>query len=287
MFETKYLIIIGVILCLLVLYYFYDEISNIKRTFLPTYQKTMALEAKLLEYEKNHERQYKNKQNITKSKHKLESPIMSITYASSDVRTNPDGTSSIRYANITDLEANELLGALAKNKDNGNTNKAPQGTPVSHETSHKIPHITSQLTSQGTSQSVQLKPQPVLDPQHLDSEVKDMDPTISDTIHVKTSELGLNNSNESDYTNIWKAINNITDFRGNFPSQKVYSSMELDLNVVKSISDSVHQIDLPIEDTYSDIPISKLNQYKSKQKKRSNESQFHKDVKNQRPSVRL
>ena len=125
MFETKYLIIIGVILCLLVIYYFYDEISNIKRTFLPTYQKTMALEAKLLEYEKQYGKSKSKSPSIrTKSKSKSESPIMSITYISADAKNNPDGTSSVQYANITEHEAKELLGVL--NKDNKNTINPPE-----------------------------------------------------------------------------------------------------------------------------------------------------------------
>lgn len=52
MINTKYLIIIAAVVCLLILYYFYDEISNVKKLFIPAYQKTMALEAKILELEK-------------------------------------------------------------------------------------------------------------------------------------------------------------------------------------------------------------------------------------------
>jgi hypothetical protein len=234
MFETKYLIIIGVILCLLVIYYFYDEISNIKRTFLPTYQKTMALEAKLLEYE----RRYK-KTPLLKSKDPHDAPIMSISYNSQDAKHNTDGTSSIMYA--TDPEAKELLEVLSKKNKNAIVLAQPAPPLPKSVTPKSVPH--------------------------LDSEVRDMDPTVSETIHVTAPTLGQPHGNSTDLDGIWNAINNLANDANTIStSDYKYLDMELDLDVVKSISDSVHKAELPIEDTFSDIPVSKLNQHKSKNK---------------------
>jgi|SRR5579872_2948739 len=243
MFETKYLIIIGVILCLLVIYYFYDEISNIKRTFLPTYQKTMALEAKLMEYE----RRYK-KPPLLKSNKDIQdapamvlgSPIMSISYNSQDAKHNPDSTSSIMYA--TDPEAKELLEVLSK-----------KNKPSLDKTAI----VLAQPAPPKSTPSKSIPPKSV---PHLDSEIRDMDPTISDTIHVSATTLGLPSDQNTDLDGIWNAINNLANDANNTFSL----DMELDLEVVKSISDSVHKAELPIEETFSDIPVSKLNQYKAK-----------------------
>ena len=110
MIANKYLIMIGIIICLLVLYYFYDEISNVKKLFMPTYQKTMALEAKIMDLERR---------NIEFNKRKMESincmndsPALSITYQSDMMRNN---NLSVKYGDLSETEAKELLQKIENN----------------------------------------------------------------------------------------------------------------------------------------------------------------------------
>src|SRR6056297_2891463 len=102
MISNKYLMIICIIVALLVLYYFYDEISNVKKLFLPTYQKTMTLESKTMALEKKI-----NEIIISgKKSNKLDSPPMSITYHSDMVK---NGNLSVRYSDLSDSEAQKIL----------------------------------------------------------------------------------------------------------------------------------------------------------------------------------
>ncbi len=111
MIQAKYLIIVGVIVCLFVLYYFYDEISGVKKMFLPTYHKTMSLEAKVFELEKKSNELLKKK--IVNPM--IDSPALSVTYQS-DMCKN--GNLSIKYADLTDTEAHELLHNINQNSKN-------------------------------------------------------------------------------------------------------------------------------------------------------------------------
>jgi predicted Holliday junction resolvase-like endonuclease len=52
MIDRKYIIAIGLIILLIVIYYFYDDIRNIKKNLIPMYEKTMKLENKIEELEK-------------------------------------------------------------------------------------------------------------------------------------------------------------------------------------------------------------------------------------------
>lgn len=110
MIEMKYLIMIGVIVCLLVLYYFYDEISNIKKSYLPTYQKTMALEAKMMELDKR-TMDMMTKKCISRT----DSPPMSITYYSDMVK---NGNLSVKYADLSESEADKLLRKINSKENN-------------------------------------------------------------------------------------------------------------------------------------------------------------------------
>lgn len=109
MIETKYIIIIGIIICLLILYYFYDEIFNLKKLFMPMYHKTMILEAKIAGLEKKNINLVPNK-NPTK---KNDSPAYTISYDSDMVK---HGNLSVKYADISETEAKELLKNIEHNK---------------------------------------------------------------------------------------------------------------------------------------------------------------------------
>ena len=111
MFETKYLIMIGAVVCLLILYYFYDEISNVKKSFIPTYQKTMALEAKLAELEK------KTNDFLPLSKKKsipaYESPVFSVSYNSDAIK---NGNLSAKYIDLSETEAKKIIKNIEQHK---------------------------------------------------------------------------------------------------------------------------------------------------------------------------
>ena len=123
MIQTKYLIIIGAIVCLLILYYFYDEISSVKKIFLPTYQKTMELEAKLLCLEKKTNELIPKKIPVAQ---KVDSPAMTISYQSDMVK---NGNLSVRYADLSVTEAKELLKHIDQNKPIKPTNQ-PTNQPT-------------------------------------------------------------------------------------------------------------------------------------------------------------
>ena len=129
MIESKYMIIIGVVLCLLVLYYFYDEMSNMKKLIEPTYQKSMALEVKVNDLEKktisliNTNRALKKRGDNT--------PPLSITYNSMDFekKNHP----SVKYGDLSETEANELLKKI-KDAHPNIINEKPKISPVKQKT---------------------------------------------------------------------------------------------------------------------------------------------------------
>lgn len=101
MFQTKYFIIITIIICLFIFYYIYEEISNIKNTLLTTYQKTMSLDRTVLIHEKKFNDAFK------KTIHEIESPIFSMTYQS-DVGRKHDGD-LVEYAKLSE---NDIPGIM-------------------------------------------------------------------------------------------------------------------------------------------------------------------------------
>lgn len=100
MIESKYMIIIGIIACALLAYYFYGEVTKLKKLVEPVYHKSMSMELRLNELEKK-------TASIPKRKHNTNSPAMSITYNSSDFGKNQ--TSVIYDENIRESEATRIL----------------------------------------------------------------------------------------------------------------------------------------------------------------------------------
>ncbi|BCS83050.1 hypothetical protein QLL95_gp1073 [Cotonvirus japonicus] len=103
MIKIKYLIIIAAIIGLLVLYYFYSEISDVRKLLTSTYQKTLVLESKTIELDKKSNIRLDNNKKFSRT----DSPILSITYNSDMVKKN--GNLSVKYADLTETEANNLL----------------------------------------------------------------------------------------------------------------------------------------------------------------------------------
>lgn len=123
MLDRKYLIliIIGIVICL-ILYYFYNQISNLKKQIVPIYQKTAKIEAQVLEFQKNIPKiidSNKNSGSSSKNKpiSKHDSSVYSITYHSD---TAKNGNASIKCTDITETEAKEIAQKLSNLKKPNN-----------------------------------------------------------------------------------------------------------------------------------------------------------------------
>lgn len=122
MIEINYYIIIAFIILLLLVYYFYSEISNLKKSSWTSYLKIMSLEEKVIEFDKiNSTQSEKNKPTTT-----FESPVFSLSYQSNMIK---DGNLSVKYTDLSESEAKELLKNMDKYKYTKNrkflTDKSP------------------------------------------------------------------------------------------------------------------------------------------------------------------
>lgn len=113
MINTKYIIVIGIIICSAILYYLYRELSSVKKLFVPIYQKIILLDNKMAKLDKRRMLQYG---------HKNDSPVFSITYQS-DVAKN--GDLSIRYSDISDTEARRILEKINRVKKESKSSCTP------------------------------------------------------------------------------------------------------------------------------------------------------------------
>lgn len=239
MIQTKYLIIIGVVICLIILYYFYDEIKNVKKLFTPAYQKTMALEAKVLELEKITADLNSNK-NFKKHN---DSPALSITYHSDMIKKN--GNLSIKYADISETEAKELLKNIEENKVKQSSTQSnsmvKKSEPVAKNTVYPIQSVYDENFS---------------DFENIYLGKTNIQNEESDTINFKISDLINKKSVNSDidkYQNILGILSNKYS-----PSNSTFDDqMDIDEDVIKHISESINYAVLSSETLLSDIPQKK------------------------------
>lgn len=249
MIETKYLIMIGAVICLLIIYYLYDEISNVKKIVAPVYQKTMELEAKVLELEK------KNLENVTIKPiiQRNDSPALSITYRSDMVK---NGNLSVQYADLSEMEANELLKNMEQNKS-----KSTQPN-------------NKNLQRRELSDFVTLSD----DAKNKKSNSNDLFNEETDTFDVKITGLTnknplemvnleqndpvflTNNVRKADTAEYQQILNGLTANMRNITSEDVFDD-ELDKDIIRSISESIQYADLSSDTIISDIPI--INKKKS------------------------
>lgn len=225
MFEKKYIIIIAIIICLLVLYYFYDEISSVKKLFVPTYQKTMALEARIINLEKKTSDPAPKKKLLNS---KIDSPALSITYQSDMVK---NGNLSVKYTDISDTEAKELLKKIDHCKSKQQVAKQIPSIPM------------GELSEPNNSQNKNIFMPNTKKP--------DFDIEESDTINIKVADLVQKNSQTAEYE---KILDGLTKNISNIRSEDVFDDDELDADIIKSISESIQYADMPSENTLSDIP---------------------------------
>lgn len=283
MIETKYLIIIGVVICVLVLYYFYDEISSTKKLMIPTYQKTMYLEAKIIELEKktqdlsqNQQLQLKQLKNTrsnsstgpSQRKKPIDSPALSITYQSDMVNKNSGNNLSVIYADLTETEVNEIrqkIESANKSSNRSSSNKSvnkPVDAPINK------PQVVGKLDTEPdifdfneTEQSIaliqsQAQSQPHPQPQ-LHSPYQKILDNLSTDINIITQRVSPPGTKSDSFSSMF------------------------DSEVAKCISDSVNCMDLDQTNMSdlseipadSDVPIkpttTKVNKTLTHKKKRS------------------
>lgn len=252
MIQTKYLIIIGAVICLIILYYFYDEIKNVKKLFTPAYQKTMALEAKVLELEKTTNDLISQK----RQKNKNDSPALSITYQSDMVKKN--GNLSVKYADISETEAKELLKNIEKNKI-----KQPVVTQIS-----QLPVSPTKIEGR-RNQILNIQSEDLSDFNKMSIEPKKLQDEDTDTINFKISDLIKKKEADSDI-NEYQKILQVLSSKGQ-ADEKFDSQIEVDEDVIKHISESIHYADLSSENILSDIPDKKKSSKHKKTPGRKNQ----------------
>lgn len=252
MIQTKYLIIIGAIICLLILYYFHDEISNVKKLFLPTYQKTMALEARVMDLEKNLVGSKKKSQKI------VDSPALSITYQSDMVK---NGNLSVKYADVNDTEADELLRQI--NKPQVMQQQLPQQRQVLQQQIAPTPANNAKKTfNVQNGELSDFTPIPNNEQNKIGKNA-DIYNEYSDTINFRISDLINKNEttetqiqNKSDVAEYQKILSGLGS---NIRSESAIADTdaELDEDVIRSISESLHYIEMPSDTVLSEIPATK------------------------------
>ncbi len=217
MFGQKYIIIVIIIIIMLLLYYFYYEISKIKKSIVPIYQKTMALDSKIIELEnrKISPQKISTKKNV--------SPVYSISYQSDMVK---NGTNSIKYTDISESDAKKIAREISQTKKT-KTHTVPRG---------EISDLDKKSKNSLEKRSENLFP----DGKILSYHSKSPD---TDTVKLKFSELlkpqdvqiinlETNKTNTAEYKKILDNLSvdvfesdNITD--------------ELDHDIIRNISESI------------------------------------------------
>jgi hypothetical protein len=286
MIETKYLIMIGSIICLLILYYFYDEITNIKKMFIPAYQKTMALEAKLIDLEKRNP-----SQKLLKSNNRpADTPILSLSYQSPAAKTNENA--SVRCIDLSDTEAKELIATINKTKNSLNSKSGQHGVTGSNTN----PGVSSiDIINNNISSLIKNNNANIINGAKSNNSKNNTSGNIknnaSNNIKNNTSNNIKNKSNKpkvvdnsmnsASVSNIFNDLseNTCNSLKASDLYNLTINDIELNADVIRSISESVQLADLPLESVqpYSEIPMKDLN----KMRKTKNSKQSQKPVDSQ------
>nr|WBF70871.1 hypothetical protein [Megavirus caiporensis] len=225
---------IGAVICLLILYYFYNEISELKKILLPTCQKTMALEAKISDFNKRSlDLISKKSKNEINHDIKNESPIMSITYYSDMVK---NGNLSVKYADLSETEANELLKKLNHQSHSGNYQKISDSyqpnkniqLPDKNQKSCEIIYSDNIFESEDKNDTININIKDIINNNQLETNEK-----INKKIEHNDN---LSNSECQDILDGLTSVSNM---------KLSSSSSEIDIEIIKSISESIKYADMP------------------------------------------
>lgn len=243
MFQKKYLIMIGLAICLFILYFFYNEIIKVKTIIMPAYQKTMALEAKVLQLEKKTTEliSYQHKKAVPMN----ESPALSITYQSDMVK---NGNLSAKYSEISESEAK-----LIQKIENSKQSK----TNVSTMAPNHSQKMTSYPVQKITEDRVQKPTIPIGDfSDHTNDQNEDaeLNVNIANIINKQNNDTGIMAEYE-------KILNGLSDHEND--------NDELDADIIKSITESIKDADIPSENSLSELPLKPKTVKKNKRKQQS------------------
>ena len=241
MFEKKYIIIIAIVVCLFILYYFYDELSSIKKMYIPTYQKTMALEARLDKLDKLDKLEKKpyNKKDTSKD---VDSTALTITYQSDMVK---NGNLSAKYVEISESESKELLKNIEQSKMKQNVtnrNRIPAG-----DISDPKP--------------VKVLAQPKSD--IMDFENSEINIPVAGLLK-KNSGIIKSDSQTAEYQQIYESLKTTVlsnDEHDDFNDKDM-----------RDFTESIQYADIPSENTVSDIPAKTSKTSKNSKPKRGKKS---------------
>lgn len=258
MIQTKYLIIAGAIICLIILYYFYDEIKNIKKLFTPAYQKTMALEAKVMELEKITEDLASQRQ----PKKRNDSPALSITYHSDMAKKT--GNLSVKYVDISETEAKQLLKNIDHPGKQGMSTRRLSGG----NTATILPSDKKIVSPEKTVDTEKTKISQIVSEELSEFNKKNNDQAKSqneetDTIDFKISDLIKNKTTDADIVEYQKILSELPN-KIPYNEDTIDNQIEINEDVMKHISESIQHGDFPSEKMVSDIPQKKKS---SKNKK--------------------
>lgn len=256
MIQTKYLIIIGAIVCLLILYYFYDEISKVKKIILPAYQKTMALEAKVMVLEKKANEMISSKKKLIMQKN--DSPALSITYQSDMVK---NGNLSVKYADLSDTEAKELVKNINQNKIKQNNNDVQiNGT---NQQLSNILHQNNYIQSNDKNKIENNKNHNNVDTETINLKMTDI---------LKKNPVKMEKTDQLEYQKIFNELSRVPTIH----SENVFDEdTELDQDIIRSISESIQYADMPSDSILSDLP-PVTTKYVNRHKKKSNKKSINK-----------
>ncbi len=290
MIEIKYIIMIGIAVCLLVLYYFYDDISNIKKSFVPMYQKTMELEAKVLKLESESKKITNINPKRKKISSKNESPAFSISYQSDMIGK---GNLSVRYTDITESEANNLLKIVDQNKikqlslphikTSPNNNCNQQNNNISNCTGTNI-NISAEQLSDFDIPFDKTKNNHSSEAEIFGVKINDSVKNNNNANNISSNNINTNNNNPIYQKNnqhklttsegLVEEYHEILDGlpTGIFEEQTIdqfvnqFDDDELDQDVIKSITESIRFADIPSETILSDINLMTKSVNKIKKK---------------------
>ena len=208
MIGMKYLLIISVVCCIMILYYFYDEISNIKKTIVPIYQKMMSLERKIVDLEK------RNGHDTIKQ---VDSPAFEVTYRSD--MANDGSNLSAKHANLSESDTYNLLRTLGGCPKNvGHIKNSPDLFAFDFRIADMIKRTTTQRPVKPTEKN---------------QDKIDILPIFSDK-HPRIPSPEREPVTPS-------------------PDRKAITSSEDEECDIRAISESIRMMDLPSENTISDI----------------------------------
>lgn len=159
MIDSKYIILAGVAISAIILYYIYSSFSSMQRTILTTYHKGMNMEKRITELER--EMAQLHKADVDEGPGQQHP--MTVTYYS-DMNTNVGPNRLTAMDDLNDSEVNEIKQKLSNNSDTHNLRSPGRPSPSRPSPSRPSPSRHSEsviLASRSNSPRMQ-SPRPLM-----------------------------------------------------------------------------------------------------------------------------